>query len=376
MQYRKMPKSDDLISNLGFGCMRFPVSSDGLIDEDQSLEMLNYAYDNGVNYYDTAYPYHGGNSEPLVGKFISSHPRQSILLATKMPCWLIKEKADMGKYLDEQLKKLQTDYIDYYLLHALNSRSWQNMKKLKVLSFLEEAQKAGKIRHIGFSFHDGYKVFKKIVDSYDWSFCQIQFNYLDTHYQAGLKGYELAIKRSMGVIAMEPLRGGKLVHPVPTEIHKIWQKHKPGIGMVEHALNWVWDHDGISTILSGMSDLQQLKENLALSSKATANSLSLEDHKLYAKIRRTYLKRIAVLCSGCRYCLPCPSGVAIPDCLGMYNEGIMFDDKSRATKEYNMFIPESAQANKCSKCGICVSKCPQNIDIPGELQKVLDYFGK
>ncbi len=376
MKYRKMPKSEDQISSLGFGCMRFPVTADGLIDEDRSLELLNYAYDNGVNYFDTAYPYHGGNSEPLVGKFLSAHPRKSILLATKQPCWLIKEAKDMDRYLEEQLEKLNTDYIDYYLLHALNRKSWPKMKKLKVIKFLEDAQKKGKIRHIGFSFHDNYPTFKKIVDSYDWTFCQIQFNYLDTTYQAGRNGYELAVKRSMGVIAMEPLRGGKLVHPIPPEISKIWSKHKPGISMAENALKWVWDHEGISTILSGMSDLEQLIQNLAYCDAASSNSLSPEDHKLYMKVRRAYLKRIAVLCSECRYCMPCPSGVAIPDCFGMYNEAMMFNSADRAQKEYTLFIPESARAGNCTNCGACLSKCPQQINIPAELNKVRDLLGQ
>ncbi|HRY83665.1 MAG TPA: aldo/keto reductase, partial [Candidatus Cloacimonadota bacterium] len=249
MQYREMPKSQDRLSVLGFGCMRFPTLADGKIDEAKALEMLHHAFENKVNYFDTAWPYHNEESEPLLGKFLAQIDRSKVYVATKLPCWLIQSHEDMDKYLDLQLQRLGTSYIDYYLLHALGKKSWANMKKLKVFEFLERARAAGKIRHIGFSFHDSYSVFKQICLSYDWDFCQIMLNYLDTHYQAGIRGFELAVSRGMGVIAMEPLRGGKLISPIPPEIAKIWQREDPEGDQVARATRWIWNLEGATVLL-------------------------------------------------------------------------------------------------------------------------------
>lgn len=374
MQYRTMPKTKDRLSALGFGCMRFPTLKDGKIDEAKALEMLHHAYENKVNYFDTAWPYHSEESEPLLGKFLSQIDRTKVYVATKLPCWLIKSHEDMDKYLDLQLSRLGTDYIDYYLLHALGKQSWVNMKKNRVFEFLERAKAAGKIRHIGFSFHDSYPVFKQICLSYDWDFCQIMLNYLDTHYQAGRNGYELAVSRNMGVIAMEPLRGGKLISPIPDEIAKIWQKADPEGNALARATRWVWNLEGATVLLSGMSSLQQLKQNLDLANIAKANNLSEKELKVYKRIRREYIKRIPILCSECRYCLPCPQGVSIPSNFGVYNEAVMFSDPGRHLKEYKAFIPESARADKCTQCGACLLKCPHKIEIPTEMKKVADYF--
>jgi len=354
--------------------MRFPTLKDGKIDEKQSLEMLNYAYEHGVNYFDTAWPYHDGDSEPFVGKFLAGKPREKIYLATKLPSWLIKDPSDPAKYLDMQLERLQTDYIDYYLLHSLGKRSWQNLKKLGILSFLEKAKAAGKIRHIGFSFHDAYPVYRKIIDSFDWDFCQIMLNYLDTHYQAGFRGYELAVSRGIGVISMEPLRGGKLVAPIPAEVEAVWSKsqfhHKPH----ERALRWVWDLAGCTVLLSGMSNLEQVKQNIRLSSHARAESLTAREKSLYVKARRSYIKRIAIPCTECRYCMPCPHGVAIPFVFGHYNEAMIFGDHTRHKREYDTFLPAEARADKCVHCGECLPKCPRHIAIPDEMDKIKEFF--
>lgn len=376
MQYRLMPRSEDLISALGFGCMRFPTTKDGKIDEDKAIQMLIYARDNGVNYFDTAWPYHNGESELFVGSFVASSNRNDLLLATKLPCWLVKTRQDMDNYLDNQLKRLNSDYIDYYLLHALNQKSWAEMKKLGVLDFLEQAKRDGRIRYAGFSFHDAYPLFKKISLAWEWDFCQIMLNYFDTHYQAGMNGYRLAMERGMGIISMEPLRGGKLVSPIPPEVSAVWAKSKVPGSYLEKALRWVWDLPGCTVCLSGMSSLEQVQQNIALSEVCAPDSIDQKEKKLYVEARRAYIKRIAVNCSECRYCLPCPHQVAIPGVFGMYNEAKMFDDRDRHTREYNMFIPDDNKASQCVNCGVCVPQCPQHIDIPSRMAEIKEYFGK
>ncbi|MDD4309422.1 MAG: aldo/keto reductase, partial [Candidatus Cloacimonetes bacterium] len=250
----------------------------------------------------------------------------------------------------------------------------KSMQKLGVISFLEEAKKQGKIRNIGFSFHDSYPVFRKIVMAYDWDFCQIMLNYLDTHYQAGLKGFRLAVSRNIGVIAMEPLRGGKLIQPIPQEVLAVWQKSKFERSSLQRAVRWVWNLQDCQVLLSGMSSMEQVIENCTLSDVCMPDELPESELKLYIKARREYLKRIPILCSECRYCLPCPAKVAIPNVFGIYNEAIMFSDKERHKGEYEAFIPEVNRAHNCTQCGACIPKCPHHINIPIELAKINEFF--
>lgn len=374
MRYRKMPCGPERLSVLGLGLMRLPTQNDGSIDESRSLEMLRHAVDHGVNYFDTAWGYHDGASEPLLGRFVRVSERGKLLIATKLPCWLVKSRQDMDDYLNKQLDRLQTDYIDYYLLHALHKRSWQEMRRLKVQDFLDQAKADGKIRHIGFSFHDKYPVFRQIVQSYHWEFCQFMLNYLDTRYQAGLNGYRLAIDMGLGIIAMEPLRGGKLVQVIPRQVEEVWQKSTLRWTPLQRALNWVWNLPGSTVLLSGMSSLDQLKENINLANKARADILDSKELALYNRARLEYLHRIAIPCSECRYCMPCPHKVAIPGNFGIYNEAVMFDSRLRHLHEYHVWIPEDARADKCTNCGACLSKCPHHIDIPARLKEVAAYF--
>jgi len=374
MKYRKMPKSEDKLSVLGFGCMRFPTDRDGKIDEARSLAMLHEAYQAGVNYYDTAWGYHNEESEPFVGKFLGQIERDKVFVATKLPCWLVKTRADMDSFLTKQLSRLQTDHIDYYLLHALNKRSWKSMQELGVLDFLQQARAAGKIRHIGFSFHDDYDTFAQIVQAWDWDFTQIMLNYLDTEYQAGLKGLRLAASKDMGIISMEPLRGGKLISPIPPEVEQVWESAGNTQTPLQRALTWVWDIPECTLLLSGMSTLQQVKENIALSKEAEPKILSDFQQSVYSKAREAYLARIPYLCSECRYCLPCPYGVDIPANLGQYAEAMMFGNIESNKEAYLNFIPEKSRADQCVQCGECLSKCPQQIDIPKWMQTIREYY--
>jgi hypothetical protein len=374
MKYRKMPFNQDKLSILGFGLMRLPVDSNNVIIEDKAMELMQVALDKGVNYFDTAWPYHNEQSEPLLGRFLQKIDRSKIYVATKLPTWLTKTRQDMDEYLDKQLVKLQTDYIDYYLLHALNKKLWLELKKAGVIEFLEKAKADGKIRHIGFSFHDKYPAFKHIIDAYPWEFCQIQHNFFDTKHEAGKLGLEYAASKNIGIVIMEPLLGGKLVGNIPAEAEKIWQKSDYKWNPVERALRFVWNYPGVQVTLSGMSNLEQMNENIAIASRAKENELSDKELMLYNKVRRVYLTKMAVRCTGCGYCMPCPSKVGIPYALGIYNNAHMFGDKKRHQFEYKFFVPDPHKADKCTACGACLPKCPQKIDIPKELAAVTEYF--
>ncbi|HCX60562.1 MAG TPA: aldo/keto reductase, partial [Candidatus Cloacimonas sp.] len=288
MKYRKMPKSPERLSSLGFGCMRFPTDKDGNIDEAKSFAMLHEAYQAGVNYYDTAWGYHNSQSEPFLGRFLKQINRDKVYVATKLPCWLIKTREDMDDYLAKQLERLQTDHIDYYLLHALNKGSWKNVHNLGVLDFLLQAKAKGKIRRIGFSFHDDYATFSKIIRAFDWDFTQFMLNYLDTNYQAGLRGLRLAASRNIGIISMEPLRGGKLVSAMPDEVEEVWQKAGNKQSPLERALNWVWNLPECTVLLSGMSSVEQVTQNIKLANKSKAQILSEKELRVYGRARKAY----------------------------------------------------------------------------------------
>ena len=379
MLYRRMNNVVSDLSILGFGCMRLPVTKGGDIDEKQATKMLRYAIDHGVNYVDTAYPYHKGESEPFLGRALQGGYREKVFLATKLPSWLIKSRADMDHYLNEQLKRLQTDHIDFYLVHGLMKPFWENLRSLGITDFLDDAIADGRIKYAGFSFHDELALFKEIVDAYHWTFCLIQYNFMDEQNQAGTEGLRYAADRGLGIVVMEPLRGGMLTKEIPA-INKIWEKAAVRRSLSEWALRWVWNHPEVTVVLSGMSSFEQVEKNVAYAENGFPNSLSEEEQNLFGEAEIEYKRRIKVPCTGCRYCMPCPSNVSIPECFEMYNQGCMFDAPEVASVNYGflggMLSGSPGFASQCQECEECEKKCPQGIPIREELKKVAAYFGK
>lgn len=369
MQYRSFTKDNIQVSALGFGCMRFPIldNDSSKIDEEKAIEMLRYAIDNGVNYIDTAYPYHQENSEYLVGKALKDGYREKIYLATKLPVWLTDSYEDFNKYLDEQLEKLDTRHIDFYLLHSLNKERWDKIKALDVLKFADEAKKSGKVKYIGFSFHDELEIFKEIIDSYDWDFCQIQLNYVDRNYQAGEEGLKYAYEKGISTVIMEPIKGGKLSNP-SDEIKSIWDLNDIKRTPSEWALRWVLNHREVSVLLSGMTTLDQVKENIKTVSNALANSLNKKEIELIDKVTNIYKEKIKVACTGCEYCLPCQKNVSIPDIFELYNNLYVFGTEETSRNTYESYIRKGKDASMCVECGKCETICPQNIKIREHLK--------
>lgn len=361
-------------SVLGLGCMRLPMEKDdaGKIDRPKAIELIRYAIDNGVNYIDTAYPYHDGESERVVGEALKDGYREKINLITKSPSWLIESPEDFHKYLDEQLDKLQTDYLDIYLLHALNRARWETYLKNGLFEAIETAKEQGKIKHIGFSFHDDYPVFKEIIDAYPWELCMLQLNFMDMDEQAGLKGLNYAEENGVPVIVMEPLKGGMLASP-SDDITALWNTHTVSYSAVEWALRYISNFDNVKVVLSGMSDLDQLKENIEIADRLTPGNLDQEALDLVTRVQAAYQSKIQVPCTQCGYCIPCPHGVEIPRAFTFLNKGHIFNTLDTMKSQYNQMSQE-AKAGNCVACGACEPKCPQKIEIIKMLQKVATAF--
>jgi predicted aldo/keto reductase-like oxidoreductase len=375
--YRKFGKTDEMVSILGFGCMRLPLIGEGdpsKIDEDKAIKLIRHAIDEGVNYIDTAYPYHGtgmgkaGASEPLVGKALGNGYREKVKLATKLPSWLIKTRKDMNKYLNEQLKRLNTKTIDFYLVHGINKVIWDKLKEAGISEFLDQAIKDGRIKYAGFSFHDKLDLFKEVVDYYDWSFCQIQYNYLDESFQAGTEGLMYASKKGLGITIMEPLRGGKLAN-VPTDIRDTFDQANIKRTPAQWGLRWVWNHPEVSVVLSGMNEISQISENIQSASQAKAGSLDEKELEIIRNVQDIFIKKMKINCTACKYCMPCPQGVDIPINFSCFNDYYMFGKSDM----YNRMKPEQ-KASKCIECGKCEEHCPQGILIRQELKKVKALF--
>jgi len=370
MQYRKFGKTGREFSALGFGAMRLPVvgGEDANVDEPAAIEIMRYAIDNGVNYIDSAYPYHGGNSERVLGKALAGGYRDKVAIATKLPPWNVKTHRDFDRLLDEQLTRLGCEHIDIYLLHCMQWKWWPFVRDLGVLEWLERAQKDGRIGEVGFSFHDWLDQFKEIVDAYDWCFCQIQYNYVNEEVQAGTEGLKYAAERGLAVVVMEPLLGGSLAAPGDS-VAEIWSSS--GLDPVDTALQWLWNKPEVSLVLSGMSNLQQVKDNIASASRSGVGTMSAKALETVARVQAKYGDTSSIPCTKCRYCMPCPSGVEIPVNFEYYNAAVRFGGTTR-TLHRNLYagLPEDKRATSCTQCAQCDEKCPQEITI-SELMPVV-----
>lgn len=368
MNMRKMGNTGIELSALGFGCMRLPVKEDGAIDEQEAIRIIRDAIDNGLNYVDTAYYYHDQQSEVLVGKALQDGYREKVYLATKQPEYNIEKEEDFDNFLHTQLTRLQTDHIDFYLLHALNRRTWEEkVIPFHVLEKLKKAKEDGLVRHIGFSFHDDFDTFKMILDSFDgWEFCQIQMNYIDIENQATLKGLEYAASKGLGVVIMEPLLGGKLANLSP----QVGEKLDPSKTPVEWALDFLWNRPEVSVILSGMGSEQMVKDNMLYASRSSVGMLSQKDLDMLMQAREVYQTRALVPCTGCAYCMPCPFGLDIPGMYEVYNQTV---NRSRedALAAYEAL---EVKADACKKCRRCEKACPQKISPLETMPQIDEYF--
>lgn len=369
MNYRKFGRLDDKVSALGFGAMRLPCLAEHTVDEKEAICMMRYAVDSGVNYIDTAYPYHDGNSERIVGKALKDGYRQKTRIATKSPVFMLKKPEDFDRILEEQLRRLDTDFIDFYLLHSLSFNTWENIVlKFDLLDKLERAQKQGKIGALGFSFHDsGFDKFRPIVDGFDhWDFCQIQLNYLDTENQAGVKGLKYASQKGLGVVIMEPMLGGRLANP-PFSVREVMGDQKPP---VELALDFLWDMPEVSLILSGMSTMKQVQDNILYAGRAKPHMLTQNERETIRNVQQSFDSLKQIPCTKCEYCMPCPAGVEIPKVFEAFNTSVTQDWESTC----NAYKSVKGKADLCKACKKCEKICPQKIQISDKMKSLAKMF--
>ena len=371
MEFRTLEKLGVKTSLLGFGCMRFPTTTEGKIDEARAQKMLDEAYAAGINYYDTAWPYHGGESEPFVGRAMKKYPRESFYFATKLPCWHVKEREDATRIFHEQLEHLQSEYVDFYLLHALNKESFHRIRDLGVIGDMIELQKQGKIKYLGFSFHDNYEAFEEILTYRDWDFCQIQYNYMDTEDQPGDKGYDLCVERNVPIIIMEPIKGGNLAVYAP-EVESIFKEVRPEKSIASWALRWVASKPQVKVVLSGMSTEEQVKDNLETFGEFEV--LSEKELETVDKAVKEIKSRVKNGCTGCRYCMPCPFGVDIPNNFSIWNNYGMYNNAGGTKWHYLNDLKEEERADKCMSCGACEEACPQKLPIREHLAQIAELM--
>ncbi len=378
MKYCKFGKLDFQISALGFGCMRLPTldGDTSKIDEPVATRMVRHAIDQGVNYVDTAYTYHGGNSETFVGNVLQDGYRDKVKLATKMPTWMVEKPNDFDRFLNEQLKKLRTEQINFYLLHGLKWDRWPKMQKPGVLEWAEKARADGRIAHLGFSYHDKVDLFKEIVGAYDdWAMCLVQHNYMNEQSQAGSEGVQYAAAKGLGVAIMEPLLGGGLVKPPPS-VEEIFARAPKKRSPADWALQWLWNKPQVSTVLSGMNSMEQVKENIASAEISGVGSLTDQELVVVTSARDVYMKLRPVSCTKCGYCMPCPNGVDIPINFEIYNTGMLFNNRRGSQFWYFRRIPEETRASSCVQCLACEEHCPQEIKISEWMPRIHEELSK
>ncbi len=380
MEYRKFDQFEKPVSLFGIGCMRFPTMKENdrtVVDKAEAIRMVRYGIDHGINYIDTAYPYHSGESEFIVGEALKDGYREKVYLATKCPVWLAEKYEDLERLLNEQLQKLQTDSIDFYLLHGLNEKRWDFLMKINAMKFMEKARADGKIKYICFSFHDDAETFRKIIDSYNWDMCQIQMNIMDRDEQATLDGLKYAGEKNIPVVIMEPLKGGKLAKVVPPEVKEIYARSNTKSSPVEWAFRWLYNFPEVAVILSGVSSMEQLQDNLRIFNEAKAHCMNKDDLSLVEQVRQVYLQKIEIPCTGCEYCLPCPQGVAIPRIFNLLNSASMYMDKESSKRQYvNQLMKNENDASRCVECGQCEEACPQKIPIIQKLKESHQFLTK
>ena len=367
MTKRKLEELGIETSLLGFGCMRFPLTADGKIDRPEAEKMLDKAISSGVNYIDTAYPYHGGESEPFVGEALKKYDRSTLYIATKLPVWQVETVADVDRIFAEQLERLQTDYIDFYLMHAMNKERWDKMLEIGCVTHLEELKAEGKIKYLGFSFHDSYEVFEEMIHYRDWDFCQIQLNYMDANEQAGLKGYELTAQKQVPLVIMEPVKGGSLA-AFADDITDKFHALKPDASVASFALRWVGSLPNVKVILSGMSTMEQVEDNLQ--TFADFEPLSQQEQDTVKEVVEILNSRVRNGCTGCSYCMPCPAGVNIPRSFKLWNTYHMYQNYNMVKNAWEKDMGDEHQPKNCIECGKCERECPQKLSIREDLKKV------
>ena len=382
MLYNELGKSGLEVSRLGFGTMRLPTKGrNDQIDEKEASKMLKYGIENGINLIDTAYPYHSatlegnGNSEKFLGKFLKENSlRDEVYISTKSPCWEMEKHTDFDYYLNKQLDKLQTDYVDIYLLHSLTVPEWEKVNNLNVLDFLDDALSSGKVKHVGFSSHIEVDYMIEILDEYPkWEVVLTQMNYLDEYYQSGVMGLDYLKQVNVGSMVMEPLRGGRLVENIPADVEKIWATAETKRTPVEWAFQYLWNRDDVDCVLGGMTTFEHVKQNIEIAS--TLDKISEHDQEVIREVARTYRTHLGNDCTRCGYCMPCPHGVDIINCMSEYNIAHMMGNSKASAMQYFSLIDENSRADSCIECMECLPFCTQMLNIPEELKKIQKYFG-
>lgn len=374
MEMRQYRDTGVEVSLLGMGCMRLPKLDPEKPDIDyaKAQEIIDYAYSHGVNYFDTAYVYHGGQSESFIGQALKKYPRESYFLATKMPIWCVKKQEDVERIFNEQLQKCQVDYFDFYLFHAQDAGNFKKCQEFGVYEFLSRMKAEGKIRRLGFSFHDTPEVLRHICDTYDWDFAQIQLNYLDWEMQDARTQYQILADRGIPVVVMEPVRGGALASPCDAA-NILFREERPDKSVASWAIRFVASLPGVLTVLSGMSDMEQVRDNV--DTMTNFEPLTERDREIIDAALEAYRKKDTVPCTGCRYCMDCPFGVDIPKMFALYNHFVLDKDEEDYLEAYRA-QPEETLADKCRACGACLSKCPQHIKIPEKMAAIRETVDK